>query len=121
MKEMQTPEMLQKLKDGPVGFLTLKASGVPNMGSSLGLWFAFNLFVAWAVACITAAALAGGGATSAKVFHTTAVVSFLTYAGGSVQNAIWMGKPWRSVSKDLLDALIYGAISGLVFSWLWPH
>ena len=45
---------------------------------------------------------------------------FLTYFGGSVQMAIWMGKPWSTVAKDLLDSLIYGTISALVFMWLWP-
>ena len=36
------------------------------------------------------------------------MISFLTYFGGSVQLAIWMGKPWSAVGKDLLDSLIFG-------------
>ena len=38
MKAMKAPETQQKFKDGPVGFLVLRASGVPTMGRALGLW-----------------------------------------------------------------------------------
>ena len=32
-----------------------------------------------------------------------------------------MGKPWRSVAKELLDGLLYGSANGVVFACLWPH
>ena len=34
-KQMQAPEMLQKFKEGPNGFLSLMAPGTPSMGKPL--------------------------------------------------------------------------------------
>ena len=48
-------------------------------------------------------------------------VSFVAYGFGSITMAIWMGKPWSSVAKDLADALIYGLLSAGIFGWLWPR
>jgi hypothetical protein len=32
-----------------------------------------------------------------------------------------MGKPWSSVAKEIVDGLIYGALTGATFAWLWPR
>ncbi|HEY3271714.1 MAG TPA: hypothetical protein VGJ89_10925 [Geothrix sp.] len=119
MKEMGKPEVQQKYKDGPVGFLVLSPSGVPNMGKSLGQWFIYSLAVAFMAAYVASRTLAPG-THYLQVFRVVGAVSFLTYAGGSVQAGIWMGKPWRSVVKDLIDGLIYGLVSAGAFGWLWP-
>jgi hypothetical protein len=119
MKDLQTPEMLQKFGEGPVGLLLLRPSGAPKMGGSLARWFGLNLVVAAAAAHLGAASLPAG-ANAHQVFHATALITFVAYACGSVSNGIWKGQPWRSVAKDLLDAFIYGVVSGLAFAWLWP-
>jgi hypothetical protein len=100
-KLMQSPEFQQNFAEGPVGFVMLRPSGAPGMGRMLGLWFAFTVAVA--------------------VFRLVATDAFLAYAGGAVPAGIWMGKPWRSVAKELLDGLLYGAGTGAVFGCLWPH
>lgn len=119
MKAMQGAEMQQKFLEGPVGMLTLKANGPCNMGSALFGWFVFNVVVATLVALI-AAHVFGIPGNAHRAAHLAAVLSFLTYAGGAVQAGIWMGKPWLSVAKDLLDGAIYGVVTGLAFCWLWP-
>jgi len=55
------------------------------------------------------------------VCRVVSIVTFLAYACGGVQLAIWMGKPWRSAAKELLDAFIYGMVSAVAFAWLWPR
>jgi hypothetical protein len=55
------------------------------------------------------------------VFRVVGAVSFVAYGFGSITMAIWMGKPWSSVAKDLADALIYGLLSAGIFGWLWPR
>ncbi len=55
------------------------------------------------------------------LLRVTGLLSFLTYFGGSVQAGIWMGKPWGAVAKDFVDSLIYGAVTGAAFAWLWPR
>jgi hypothetical protein len=117
---MRTPEFQQKYIDGPVGFVVLRARGVPAMGPMLGLWFAFTVVVAVFAAYLASRTLPVG-APAIGVFRLVGTVAFLAYAGGAFPNGIWMGKPWRSVAKELLDGLIYAAATGAVFGCLWPH
>ena len=120
MKAMQTAEAQQRYKDGPVGFVVLRARGVPNMGQSLALWFLYSAAIAIFAGYLASRSLPPTS-TFAGVFRMVATITFLAYGGGSVQSGIWMGKPWGSVAKDLLDAAIYAAATGAVFGALWPH
>jgi len=120
MKDMASPEMQQKFQEGPVGLVVLRSPGKPNMGKSLGQWFVLNLLIALLCGHLAAGSVAAG-ASLHHVFHLVGLVSFLAHGGGSIQSGIWMGMPWRAVAKDLLDALIFGVLSGVVFMWLWPH
>ena len=119
-KEMQTPEAQKKFADGPVAFLIVRPNGMPRMGPTLGQWFLLTLAVA-AIAGDLAAVSLPAATDASHVFHLVGSITFLTYAGGSMVNGIWMGRMWSAVTRDLLDALIYGAISGAAFAWLWPH
>jgi hypothetical protein len=119
-KTLQTPEVLQKFTDGPIAFVTVKSPGPPSMGKPLLLWFVYTAAIGLFVAYIASRTLPVG-AEFARVVQLVSTVAFMTYVGGSIQNGIWMGKPWRSVSKDILDGLLYGLATGLVFAWLWPH
>ena len=120
MKAMQTPEMQQKFKEGPVGYVVLRSNGAINTGRPLGLWFLYVLAVGILLGYLASRTLPAG-ASAAGVFRLVATVALLAYGGGSVQAGIWMGKPWASVMKDLLDALIYAAATGVVFGLLYPH
>jgi len=35
--------------------------------------------------------------------------------------SIWYRRSWSLTLKAALDGLIYGALSGGTFGWLWPH
>ncbi len=118
-KEMQSPAAQQKFADGPVATLVVRANGMPNMGATLGQWFGFAVMVAVLAAGLSCTLLPRG-ADPHKVFHFFAVVTFMTYAGGSFINGIWMGRPWGAVARDALDSLIYALLTAAVFAWLWP-
>jgi hypothetical protein len=120
MKSMGTEEVKKKFVDGPVGFVTLKAPGPPTMGGALGQWFAFALAIA-VIAAYLASHTLPPGATFLAVCRIVGTVVFLAYGSGSVIQGIWMGRPWRSVAMELLDAAIYAVINGVAFAWLWPH
>ena len=90
------------------------------MGGALGLWFAYTLVIS-AIAAYVASRVLTGEANFLQVCRVVGALSFLAYAAGSVQAGIWMGKPWGSVAKDLLDGAIYAAITAMTFAWLWPH
>jgi hypothetical protein len=119
MKEMQSPEMQQKYVEGPIGFMVLRAPGPPKMGGFLVKWFIYNLVAASLAGCLALHMRPAGPGPQAG--FVVGAITFFIYAGGSVPNAIWMGKPWSAALKELLDALIYGVLTGLAFAWLWPH
>ncbi len=46
MKEMSTPEMIEKMNLGPVGFMTVIPNGPMAMGKSLVAWFLYSIVIA---------------------------------------------------------------------------
>ena len=116
---MQQPEMIEKFKAGPVGFVYLRQPGLMNMGKFLGQWFVFCLFVAFLCALLAVHVLPRG-ADHRLVFHVVGLAALLGHAMGSLPNAIWWGQPWRSAVKHAIDGLVYAIITGLTFAWMWP-
>ena len=120
MKDMKSPELVKKFEEGPVAMLTLRPSGAPKMGGALGMWFAYALVIS-AIAAYVASRVLSNEANFLQVCRVVGALSFLAYTGGSVQAGIWMGKPWPSVAKDVLDGAIYAVLTAVTFAWLWPH
>jgi len=120
MKDMAKPEHVQKYVEGPVGVFTVMANRAPNMGPTLGLWFVFNLVVAFFTAYLCSRTLQTSTEYLA-VFRVAGTVAFMGYALGDVPSAIWMGKPWSATMKGVGDALIYGLLTGGVFGAMWPR
>lgn len=120
MKDMGGEEMQKKYVEGPLGFLYLKPAGVPSMGPSLISWFLYTAVVALFAGILTQHALPVG-AHYRPVFHRVALATFMAYGLGSIPAGIWMGKPWRSVLKEMFDAVIYALLTAGTFGWLWPR
>ena len=120
MKDLATESMQKKYLEGPVGFLRLNAPGPVNMGKSLGIWFLFTLFVT-AVAGYLAMRVCGMDPTQGlRAGKWAGSIAFIAFGFGGVPESIWMGRPWISTAKYLLDAALYGLGTGAVFWWLWP-
>jgi hypothetical protein len=119
-KGMESPEMKQKVAEGPIGVLNLKPAGSYGMGASLAQWFLFALLVSFFVAYVASHALLPG-APYLHVFRIVGAVAFLAYAAGQVPAAIWMGKPWPVAIKEVIDGLLYGLVTAGTFGWLWPR
>jgi hypothetical protein len=118
MKESQSEAMKAKYIAGPIASITVFPSGVPTMGPMLGKWFVQNLVFATIAAAI-ALQVYGRGEHGHEAGHLAGLLTALAYGGGSIGQGVWMGKPWRVVALDLLDALIYGTVTALVFWKLW--
>jgi hypothetical protein len=91
---------------------------MPSIGKQLLLWFLLSLVIATVAGC-TAFCAVGAGNTH-RGAHVVGIITLLAYGVGSVIQGVWWGAPWRSVLKDVLDAIIYAAVSTLTFAWLWP-
>jgi hypothetical protein len=119
MKEMSTPEMLEKYKRGPVGSAIVRPSGVPTIGKALLQWFVYCIVIGLFTAYVAGLTL-GRGVECMLVFRVTATVSFLGYGLYAAMDSIWKGQRWGSTAKYWVDGLLYALVTGATFCWLWP-
>jgi hypothetical protein len=40
---------------------------------------------------------------------------------GNFVNSIWKGQTWSMSIKEVIDGLVYAALTAATFAWLWPH
>lgn len=118
-KEMNTPEFIQKTKEGPVAILTVLPSEPMRMGKSLVLWFVYAVVVGTVTAYVAGSTLSVGAAYG-EVFRVVAAVAFAGYSLAVLQASIWWARSWGFTLRTMLDGLIYGLLTGGVFGWLWP-
>jgi hypothetical protein len=114
-KDEETPTLTATSPRG----LLLVDYGPVSMGKNLGAWFFHLLIVSLLVGYVASVSLAKGAA-SVDVFRLTSTAAFLAHGGGALPKAIWEGVPWSHVPAAVVDALIYAAVTGAVFCWLWP-
>ncbi|HKY33593.1 MAG TPA: hypothetical protein VJV23_13770 [Candidatus Polarisedimenticolia bacterium] len=118
-EEMKNPEFMKKLAEGPSGMLTLRKPGPPNMGSAMAVSILYNAVVALFVAYLAGRGVPPG-APAGHVFRMVTTATLLAYAGGLFYPAIWMGRPWSTVLKDVVDSLAYAVLTGALFVFFWP-
>ena len=119
MKESQTPEFLEKQKQGPNILMTVVPNGPAAMGPMLGQWFAYSIVVSVFAAYVAGRAVAPGE-DYLEVFRFVGAVAFAGYSLALVQSSIWWRKSWSSTLKSMMDGLIYALCTAGVFGWLWP-
>jgi hypothetical protein len=119
-KDMKSPEMVEKYKQGPVGMMTVFPSGPPVMPKFLGMWFVYCLMIGFFVAYL-AAHTVEFGARYPVVFRVVGTAAFLAYGLANLSNAIWKGQTWSVTLKELMDGLIYSLLTAGTFGWLWPR
>jgi hypothetical protein len=89
-KEMKSPPVIEKMKRGPVGFLTVLPSGPPAMGKNLMQWFLYCVAISIFAAYLSGRTLAPGAAFW-QVFRV-GILSFLGY-GRSPRPGIDLERP----------------------------
>lgn len=119
-KDMKSPAMTEKFKQGPAGTMTVFPTGLPNMGKFLGLWFAFCLVISFFVAYLTGHTVAPG-APFLGVLRVAGTAGFMAYGLGQLSNGIWKAQPWSMTLKEVVDGLVYGLLTGAIFAYFWPH
>jgi len=120
MAEMKKPEFIEKMKAGPVLFMTVVPNGPPSMGVSLVLWFLYSVLVS-----VFAAYIAGRarpeGASYLAVFRFAGCTAFAAYSLALLQNSIWKKLNWGTTIKSMVDGLVYALLTAGTFGWLWPR
>jgi hypothetical protein len=119
MKEMGSPEYIEKMKRGPVAMMTVLENAPPQMGGQLLQWFLFSLLVGIIVAYVASRAVSPD-AHYLEVFRFAGVTAFLSYGLALIQNSIWYNRGWATTIKHLFDSFIYALFTAGIFGWLWP-
>ena len=120
VEEMESPAFKEKMKQGPVGIMSIRPSGDINMGKLMGQWFVYSLVIAVVVAYVTGRTRAPGAAYL-EVFCVSGTVTFCCYAVAHWQNWIWWGKGTRYTLTQTVDGLIFALVTAGTFGWLWPR
>ena len=119
MSEMQNEDLQHKFIKGPVAFIAVFPSGLPQMGKLMVQQILFFLIGCAMIAYVAGLSLSPG-AEYMTVFRFVGTVGFMTFGWAVVPFSIWYGHPWSTTGKYLLDAFIYGAVVAGTFAWLWP-
>jgi hypothetical protein len=115
--EAKKPEVRQKLEEGPLAYITVGKSGMPNMAPRMVQMFAFFVLVGVLCAYFVSRTLAPD-AEYLSVFRVAGTVVFIANSFAVVPLSIWFDRPWSMTVKDFIDALIYAVLAGGVFGWL---
>ena len=118
--DLGTPEFAARMKAGPVLMMTVMPDGTTWIGGMLLKWFVYLLVVAIFAGGL-AAHVIPPDPDSHVVFHTTGLAAFLGYSLALWQMAIWYRRSLGTTVRSTVDGLIYGAITGATFVWLWPR
>jgi len=119
MKDLNSPEFAEKLKQGPVGIMTIMKRTSPGMAKELILWFIYSIIVSIFAAYVAGRALPPGSHYLA-VFRFAGVTAFVGYSLALLQGSIWYHRNWSATFKSMFDGLIYALFTGGIFGWLWP-
>ncbi|HNP37723.1 MAG TPA: hypothetical protein PKK10_17920 [Woeseiaceae bacterium] len=115
--ELKDEALAQKYVEGPQAFITVVPNGMPKMGAKLLLSFFYYVGVGILCAYMLSRTIVAD-APYLEIFRVVGTTAFIAHGVAFVQDSIWFGRPWSLTTKNLLDALIYGALTGGTFGWL---
>ena len=122
---MESDKVKKALEHGPVGHLSVWPTPL-TMGGKLAATFVVYLVVSTLIAYLTRVALpslppAAAPHSFARIFQIAATAGILAYCFSSIPGAIWWGSYRRTIVANFTDGVIYGAMTGAIFAWRWPH
>ena len=115
--EAKKPEMVQKLEEGPLAYITVAKSGMPNMGKSMIQMFVYFLLVGVLCAYVVSRTVAPD-ADYLAIFRVAGTVAFIANSFALIPESIWFARPWSMTIKNFIDALIYALLTAGIFGWL---
>ncbi|MBI5472132.1 MAG: hypothetical protein HY961_07280 [Ignavibacteriae bacterium] len=119
-QERKTPEFQEKMKKGPILFMTVLGGEAGSMTKNLVQWFLYAVIVGIFAAYVAGRAL-GPGAHYLAVFRFVGVTAFACYTVAQWQDAIWFNRSMGRTLRNTFDGLIYALLTAGTFGWLWPQ
>jgi hypothetical protein len=90
------------------------------MGKRFTQWFLYSVVIS-ALAGFLAVHTAAPHATFRRVFSIVGLFTFAGYGLALWPLSIWYNRSWATTVRSNIDAIIYAAVTGAVFGWLWPR
>lgn len=119
-REAMNSERIQKaLNEGPVGHLHVWRTPLTMADKMVGTFIVY-LAASAVIAYLTRVALPGP-APFGKVFQVAGTAGVLAYCFSFIPAALWWGGYKRTIAANIFDGLLYAAITGALFAWLWPR
>ena len=118
-KAIKTEKVEKALNQGPVGHLSVWKAPL-TMGDKMIGTFIVYLGVSTLTAYLTRVAIPNP-APFAKVFRVAATAGVLAYCFSFIPSALWWGSYKRTVVANVVDGIVYAAITGAIFAWRWWH
>lgn len=107
-------EYLAKMKQGPMGILTLFPG--MTMGRNLALTFLYFFVVCVGLAYLSRLALPAGSEFM-TVFRFVSTAALMTFLAAIVQHAIWFR---CRIVGHVMESVLYSAIVAGIFGAMWP-
>ncbi len=120
MAAMRSPEFEEKMKKGPLVFMTVAPGGPMSMGGPMLQWFVYSLAISFFAAYMASRAVAPG-ADYLQVFRFAGTTAFMGYAMALPQFSIWYRRNWGTTLLSMFDGLLYASLTAGTFGWLWPR
>jgi hypothetical protein len=117
--EMKSPEFQEKVKKGPVAFMTVLPNAMPEMTASLIQWFVYCIVISIFAAYIASRAVDPGD-PYLTVFRFVGATAFIAYTVAGWQQSIWYKRAWSTSIKNTFDGLVYAVLTAGTFGWMWP-
>lgn len=111
----------------PMGLLRIW--GEMNMGLNMLLTFLFYIitsaviaYLAWAALPHASAQIPGAESSSIfwKVFQVTGTAGILAYCFATFPGDLWFQNKRRAMVMNVIDGIVFGLITGVIFASLWP-
>ena len=116
-KQRHDPAFIAKWKSSPVGLLYMWDPN-PGMGPKMAATFGLYLLISCLIGYAGYAALPH--ASHSQAMSVVAIMGILTYTFAFLPNMIWFQAQKRAMATAVLDGLIQGIATGLIFAMLWP-
>jgi hypothetical protein len=116
-KGCKDPEYTKRWMEGPTG--TLNIWPKPNMGKNMALSFLVYLIISVFIAYIARHTLMNG-TDFMRVFRIAGAAGVLGYSFAFLPSAIWFNHPRRATIANIVEGVVYGLITGIIFAALWP-
>lgn len=120
---LKSEKVAKAIEEGPIGHLSLwqpPLTMASKMAATFAVYLAVSILLAL-LATITLPLPPAKPAETLKVFEVVTLAGILAYSFSFMPSAIWFGAYKRTIIAGLLDGIAYGALTGAIFAWRWPH